>query len=245
MIDSVAEINDESAPPDSTRLRFVDVGAMGGLQTKWHPYLKRLLPIFFEPNPPEAASLRAQFPDAMVIQAALSNIVGRRNLVITENPTCISLRSPNDAFLSNYEIRPHFKVKEIQEVECSRYDTLHSLGVVPAPDAIKLDVQGCEYEVLLGFGSLLQNCVGVELEAHFFPLYRNQRLFHEITSLMSDFGFVLRKLDQNKMANFDGDLVEVDAFYTKPRAAVRLYDPTQRSKFNLLTEVWGLHQYQL
>jgi FkbM family methyltransferase len=235
---------DKSTSSDSARLCLVDVGAMGGLQTKWHPFSGLLSPILFEPNPLEAARLRAQLPNATVIEAALSNVVGRQNLIITENPTCISLRSPNGTFLSHYGINPHFNVKERLEVECTRYDELFRQGVVPSPDAIKLDVQGCEYEALLGFGSLLQDCIGVELEAHFFPLYQNQRLLHEIISLLSDYGFVLRKLDQNKMDNFDGDLVEVDAFFTKPRATVRSYNPDQRRKFDLLTEVWKLHQYR-
>lgn len=230
---------------EPARLRLVDVGAMGGLQTKWHPHIRRLQPILFEPNPPEAERLRGMFPNATVVEAALSNVVGRQNLVVTKNPNCISLRSPNDAFLSNYGIRVHFEVKETLPVQCTRYDTLYRTGLVPAPDAIKLDVQGCEYEVLLGFGALLQDCLGVELETHFFPLYRDQRLLHEIISLLSHYGFVLRKLDQNKMDNFDGDLVEVDAFFTKPCATVRSYNPDQRSKFDLLTEVWGLHRYRL
>ena len=120
---------------------------------------------------------------------------------------------------------------------------LYEKGIVPAPDVIKLDVQGCEYEVLLGFGALLQNCLGIELEAHFFPLYRGQHLLHEVISLLSTYGFVLRKLDQNKLGNFDGDLVEVDAFFTKSRSIVNLYNQEQNQKFNLLTKVWEIGRY--
>ena len=231
--------------PDREHLRLIDVGARGGVQEKWQPHLESITPILFEPDPAEAEKLRARFTSALVVEAALSSVAGRRNLVITENPTCISLRSPNQEFLSSYEIRPHLRVTGTQEVECTRYDVLHQQGFVPAPDAIKLDVQGCEYEVLLGFGALLQDCLGIELETHFYPVYREQRLLHEIIALLGEYGFVLRKLEQNKMDHFDGDLVEVDAFFTKPRAAVRSYNQVQRRKFDLLTEVWQLPHYRL
>jgi FkbM family methyltransferase len=233
---------DAVMPRSPERLVLVDVGAMGGVQAKWLPYLDSITPILFEPNPEEAAALRANFTYATVVEAALGNVVGRRNLVITENPTCISMRSPNQEFLAAYTIHPHLRVKGTQEVECTRYDILHRKGIVPAPDAIKLDVQGCEYEVLIGFGALLQDCLGIELEAHFYPLYRDQHLLHEIIALLGDYGFVLRKLDQNKMDHFDGDLVEVDAFFTKPLSVVRSYDQIQRRKFDLLTTVWQLAQ---
>lgn len=228
---------------DRERLHLVDVGALGGIQDKWRPHLELVHPVLFEPNPEEAARLRATIPYATVVEAALSNVAGRRHLVITENPTCVSLRSPNQAFLANYSIHPHLRVTGERAVECTRYDALYQEGIVPVPDAIKLDVQGCEYEVLLGFGGLLRDCLGIELEAHFYPLYMDQRLLHEIVTLLGEFGFVLRKLDQNKMGNFDGDLVEVDAYFTKPRSDVALYDEVQRRKFDLLTSVWHLARY--
>jgi FkbM family methyltransferase len=233
------------ASPDPARIRLIDVGAMGGIQAKWQPHLESITPVLFEPNPKEADELRTRFPYALVVEAALSNVTGRRNLIVTENPTCISLRHPNQEFLANYDIHPHLRVTGTQEVECTRYDALHQQGSVPNPDVIKLDVQGCEYEVLLGFGALLQDCLGIELETHFYPAYREQRLLHEIITLLDAYGFVLRKLDQNKMDHFDGDLVEVDAFFTKPRSVVRSYDQVQRRKFDLLTDVWQLAHYRL
>jgi FkbM family methyltransferase len=237
------------APSDPARLCLVDVGAGlvpgGGVQEKWRPHLDSITPVLFEPNPGEAGELRARLPAALVVDVALSNIVGRRNLVVTENPACVSLRNPNQEFLAGYDIHPHLRVTGAREVECTRYDVLHRQGLVPSPDAIKVDVQGCEYEVLLGFGVLLQDCLGVELEAHFYRVYREQRLLHELVTLLGEYGFVLRKLDQNKMSNFSDDLVEVDAYFTKPRSVVRSYDQIQRRKFDLLTEVWQLVPYRL
>src|SRR4051812_38963927 len=47
------------AVPDEERLRLIDVGGAGGLQVKWALHADRITPVLFEPNPAEAAGLRA------------------------------------------------------------------------------------------------------------------------------------------------------------------------------------------
>jgi hypothetical protein len=114
-------------------------------------------------------------------------------------------------------------------------------GAVPVPDAIKIDVQGFEYEVLLGFGHLLADCLGIELETHFYPIYKGQKLIGDIVSLLDDFDFVLRALKH--VPNFDGDAIEFDAFFTKRRDKILdLCDPDKK-KFSLLTDVCELTPY--
>jgi FkbM family methyltransferase len=226
-------------------LCFVDVGSRGGLQAKWHPHADAIRAIMFEPDPEEAARLRDQIgPNSrhMVFDHGLSNLVGRQKLYVTVNSLDSSLLPPNAEFLANYEIRPHFELERQAEVDCTRYDVLYYEGKVPSPDAIKIDVQGFEFQVLEGFGSLLQHCLGIELEAHFYPLYREQKLLHEIIGMLRDYGLMLRTLQL--VGQFDGDLVEVNAFFTKSRHAVRSLSPPQRRKFDLLTKVWELPVYR-
>jgi FkbM family methyltransferase len=225
-------------------LCLVDVGSRGGLQVKWQPHIQDIRVIMFEPHSEEATRLRQQLgPNSphMVIEQGLSNIVGMQTLYLTVNPLCASLLPPNPELLARYEIRPHFELASQADVECTRYDVLFHRGLVPVPDAIKIDVQGFEYQVLLGFGSLLQECLGIELEAHFYQLYRGQRLLHDIIALLGDFGLVLRTLQH--VEQFDGDLVEVNAFFTKSRFAVRQLTAERRGKFDLLTKVWELPVY--
>jgi len=227
-----------------SHLVLVDVGSRGGLQAKWHPHAESIRAIMFEPDPAEAARLRAQIgPNSrhMVFDCGLSNIVGKQPLYVTVNALDSSLLRPNVEYLANYEIRPHFQLAGYAEVECTRYDLLYYQDQAPRPDVIKIDVQGFEYQVLLGFGSLLQDCLGIELEAHFYELYRGQRLLHDIISLLSDYGLVLRTLQH--VGQFDGDLVEVNAFFTPPRRAIASLTSLQRQKFDLLTQVWELSPY--
>jgi FkbM family methyltransferase len=230
---------------DDRRLVFVDVGSRGGLQAKWHPHVNAIRAVMFEPDPAEAARLRDQLgPNSphIVIDQGLSNRVGNQTFYVTVNPLDSSLLPPNKEYLANYELRPHFELEREVDVPCTRYDTLYYQGRAPAPDAIKIDVQGFEYEVLLGFGGLLEACLGVELEAHFYQLYRGQKVLQDIVGLLSNYGMVLRNLEPSP--NFDGDLVEVNAFFTKPRHAVRMLNTLRRQKFDLLIKAWELPAYR-
>jgi FkbM family methyltransferase len=228
-------------------LCLVDVGAMGGLQDKWMAHADKLWPVMIEANPIQLQHLSDRsslFPKATIVECALANLDGPISLWITRNPTCISAIEPNQDLLSNYGIKVHFEITGRHTAEAARYDTLCQNGRAPRPDVIKIDVQGFEYEVLLGFGGLLSNCLGIELETHFYPLYRGQKLLHDLISLLDTYGLVLRRLDtSSKLSHFDGDLIEADAYFTKSRRAMRKLDSVQRTKFALLTEVWQLPPY--
>jgi FkbM family methyltransferase len=226
-------------------LRLVDVGGAGGLQAKWLNVADKIAPILFEPNPAEAAKLRLSLSGAvsrsLVLETALSNVAGPQVLNIARHFGCTSLRQPNHDVLSGYRIQRLFRVKDTAQVECTRYDILYNTGQVPAPDAIKIDVQGYEYEVLQGFGALLQDCIGIELESHLYPIYRDQRLLHDLVAFLADFGFVLRGL--RPVENFDGDVVELNAWFTKSIRYWRVMSETQKEKFSLLCKVWHILDY--
>ena len=226
-------------------LRFVDVGGAGGVQPEWLPYADRILPVMFEPNPQEATKLREElkkaFRSGLVLETGLSNMMGSRNLNLTRYWGCVSLRKPNPDILRKYRVGRLFEVVDAVAVECSRYDALYYKGMVPAPDAIKIDVQGFEYEVLQGFGGLLQHCLGIALEAHIYPIYKDQKLLHDLVGFLADFGFVLRRL--SPVSNFDGDVVEVDAYFSKDIEAWRDLDPFGKAKFRLICDAWNLIDY--
>ena len=168
-----------SAVPTEDRVVLVDVGGQQGLQLKWMLNAAQITPVVFEPLPSEAAAIRhtlIRIPQAKVLENALAHVSGIQTLYVTAGSDCSSLREPNFEVLRRYSIGSLFKIVGTQQVNCVRYDELSRAGIAPIPDVIKIDVQGFEYEVLLGFGSLLHDCLAIELETHLTPLYRGQKL---------------------------------------------------------------------
>jgi len=226
-------------------LVLVDVGGAGGVQPKWLPFADRLCPVLFEPNPAEASKLRGilagTFPHSLILETGLAETTGPQTLNLTRHFGCTSLLKPNQEFLAKYRIARHFRVIGTLEVACTRFDELYAQGEVPAPDAIKVDVQGYEYQVLRGFGDLLHRCIGIELETHVYPIYHGQKLLHEIIEFLAGFGFSLRRM--HPKGNFDGDVVEIDVFFTKGMHAWAEFTPAQRTKYEMICQAWNLVDY--
>jgi FkbM family methyltransferase len=234
------------------KIGFVDVGARGGTDPKLEPFHGRLIRVLVEPAEEEAERLRSTSDGGrkfIVIGSALGNLDGEMDLFVTKNPTCTSALKVNYELLDNYSIVPHFRLKERLRIPCARYDTLYDAGGLPVPHAVKLDVQGFEYQVLQGFGRHLNDCLALKLETHFYPIYQDQRTIGEIIRFLSAHDFVLRSLSNPRSPalsgdkHFDGDLVEVDAFFTKSKQWISQRDKLVKNNFRLACAVLGIDLY--
>ena len=84
------------------------------------------------------------------------------------------------------------------QVLCARADLLVKDGMVPAPNVMKIDVEGAELAVLLGMGTLLDStslrCI----------VFEGPTADHaDILALLTDKGFVtIKKLGEAKFSNF-------------------------------------------
>jgi hypothetical protein len=67
-------------------------------------------------------------------------------------------------------------------------------------DAIKLDTQGSELDILRGAEKALQHCTLIIVEAEFNPLYEGQPLFCDIDRFLRDRGFALWRF--NNLAHY-------------------------------------------
>lgn len=235
--------------PTPHRLGFVDVGARGGLQRKFQAHRDRLRLVLVEAEPTEAARLAAASEGGAlyrVIDVPLAHVDGELTLYETRNKYCSSLLPANEAYLSQYEIARLFKLKQQTPLICARYDTLYHRDGLPEPNIVKLDVQGFEHQVLEGFGRLLQHCYAIELETHFYPLYHGQKLLHDIVAYLASYDMVLRKLSSPRSPkldgdrHFDGDLVEVDATFTKSRKWADAQSDPVRADLDLACEIIGV-----
>lgn len=238
--------------PEVRRLGFVDVGARDGTSSSIEAFHDRLVRTLIEPEQVEARRLREAChgdPSVVVVDRALGHVDGQIRFYETMTATCSSVLKVNESFIEQYAVRHHFAHKSSGVVECSRFDTLFNAGGLPTPDIIKIDVQGFEYQVLLGFGALLQNCLAIELETHFYKLYEDQRTIGDLVSFLESFGFTLRRLSNNRSPDlngdptFEGDLVEVDATFTKGKRWFATASNQVREDFALACSVVGVPSY--
>lgn len=194
-------------------LVYVDVGSLGGAKYTWSSY-PQVYNVMFEPHSDQAC---VHTHNSVTLNQALSDHTGSHLLYLTQSDGCCSLLKPNFQFLKDYSVRRAFEVKDFLEVPVIPYMNLHAQAQVPVPDVIKIDVQGYEYQVLKGFGDLLDHVVAIELETSLYQIYEHQKTLPDILTYLAQFDFVLSKL--NPITHWDGTVVEFDAVFTKhPRA---------------------------
>jgi hypothetical protein len=148
------------------------------------------------------------------------------------------MRLPNRTFLDRYSVGPAFDIMSSIDVHVKTYLELFLSGEVPSPDVIKIDTQGTEFEIIKGFGDLLSGCLGLQLEAHLYPIYESQRLFHDLVTLLDGFGLVLRRI--SPVEHFDGDVVELDAWFTVRQERIAQLDVASKWKLSAICSEWGL-----
>ena len=133
---------------------FFDIGANFGFFTIIGGRLvgKTGQVIAFEPVPGNARTVRYniaanQFDHVTLMEMAVAEKPGRGKLFVTAHSggsTLASVRRPQDT------------TEEI-EVTLESIDSLRQAGKIPAPDVVKIDVEGAEMGVLLGMTETISN----------------------------------------------------------------------------------------
>ncbi|NES66306.1 MAG: FkbM family methyltransferase [Okeania sp. SIO2D1] len=198
------------------RIVVLDVGAMGGINPIWNRAIEVGINAEFymvEPDRQSFEDLYRSYPTLKCIPHALGNSNSEATIYLTSSRACSSLRKPNFALLNYYLVKSRFKVIKEEKINCYRYDYLVKHQNAPVPEFVKIDVQGFEYEVLEGFGEILNQVLAVELESHFYPIYQGQKLAVEVIQYLAKYGLVLRKIEPH--GPFNGELVEANLFFTK------------------------------
>ena len=114
---------------------LLDVGARGGLARKWefayrHGLIRASL---VEPDPHEAQRLRARYPGANIIEAALGVGEGRRDLYLTHAAGCSSLLPPDPTVVAQYLEPRDFGIDRVQSVQINQARSLIEGGALEAP----------------------------------------------------------------------------------------------------------------
>lgn len=143
----------------------------------------------------------ARKSETLGVHAFLSDREGRKRFKIRYDPySSGSLdinKKFNDYYLYSagvdYMMSDAGRVVQEIEVETTSLDTLVNSEKVPSPDFLSIDVEGGEFDVILGAReSLSRSCLAVMTEVSFDDLRVNQKQFSDIDGLLkkSDFGLV-------------------------------------------------------
>lgn len=107
------------------------------------------------------------------------------NAVILDYDGKIGFHEKNDSGVHGV-FRSHWShTIKIHETDCYRFDTFISKYNLPIPDLVKLDVEGASYEVIKGFGEVLDKVKIIQIETETKYLFLGQRLQNEVFEILN------------------------------------------------------------
>ena len=197
----------------SSPVVLVDVGAAGGISSRWLRIRKYLQVIGFEPNTPsfdKLASATEKYHD-LYLHTALYSEQSSRDFYILKRQNKSSLLQPNSELLDKYSRPERAQVVETKQIQVDTLDRQLETIKVSDVDFIKIDIQGAEYYALQGAKKILASSVcGLEVEVSFGERYTGQPLFSEIELLLRGVGF---------------ELIDLRTFYWKRKIGEHLGGP--------------------
>lgn len=179
-------------------LGFIDVGARGGVHPLVEPLSCATQVLAFEADAEECERLQhhlageTKWAGIELAPIALGQCEADAELHLLCAATNHSLLAPDVEFTRRYNMKKWsvigaapVKTRSLDSVVFGEYANNQQYG-----EFIKLDTQGTEYEILLGAErTLRERCVAVVSEVAFFPIYKGQRLFSEVETLLRKQGF--------------------------------------------------------
>jgi FkbM family methyltransferase len=173
-------------------LTVVDAGARWGVPSAWQWFGSHAQVFGFEPDVEEAARLGEQYagdPSTHIFPVALGRAPGAVPLYVTQDASGSSFFPPIDMPRHRHTVGD--RVRTVIDVDTTSLDVwLETAGCGPV-DAIKLDVQGAELEILQGARTALAGTRMILAEVHLNEMYEGAPLFGEVDAYLRGQGFEL------------------------------------------------------
>ena len=176
---------------DDPRITIVDVGALMTGEEK-EPYAAlienghaRL--VGFEPDPEGCARLNDTYGPPHRFFPHFLGDGGPATYYETSYPMTGSLYKPNEKLLMQFNtLHDLTTLKAEHPVDTTRLDDVDGLEDI---DFLKMDVQGSELTILQNGPKRLADCMIVQAEVSFVPLYEKQPLFADVDDFLRAAGF--------------------------------------------------------
>jgi FkbM family methyltransferase len=191
----------------------VDIGANRGqfalAVREWAP---RAHVYSFEPLSGPASVFRRVFaddPQVSLHQIAIGPESQRRTMHICRHDDSSSLLPIAPIQPSIFPGNVEVGTSQVQVAQLSEFITAEDLK---APAMLKLDVQGFEYQALIGCSAMLPCFQWIYCECSFVELYTGQKLAHDVIALLAGHGFVLDGV-YNVASDSEGRCVQADLLF--------------------------------
>ncbi len=205
---------------------IVDAGAnQGGITRIYRALFPEARILCFEPIPDFFQMLAASFsgdPKVQSHQCALGEEIGTRDFYVNVSRDTSSLLQPDTANL-NDGYSETMKVDKRIRAEVHTLDFVCDREQVAKIDILKMDVQGGEVGILKGARTLLsQHKISmVYTEVLFLPMYKDQPLFGDIFSELTQHGYRFHFFYNHGFSGRSGRLLWADAIFVAPELAAR------------------------
>ena len=176
----------------SSPVVIIDAGARWGVMPSWSALGSHVHVVGFEPEPDEAIQLESKYSDKHqieIVAKALGSSEGILPLQVTSDASGSSFYSPDigDRITTGIDCGVFATV----DVEVTTLDHWIASSPHDHVDAMKLDVQGAEYEIFLGSVDALSTTRILQTEMHMNPQNEGAKLFGDNDALLRDHGFEL------------------------------------------------------
>lgn len=198
----------------------------------------------FEPNRDALAELQAQKSAHETYLPYAVYDGTEQELKICKAPGMTSLLEPDPAVLSCFHGFDEWgQVTGREKIQTVRLD---DVAEIDALDFLKIDIQGAELEVFRNGTGKLADCLVIQSEVEFIPMYENQPLFSDVDLFLREQGFVLHRfidqtsrvikpliVDNNPYAGLS-QLLWADAIFIRDFTRFDLLNPVQLLKIALI-----------
>lgn len=191
-----------SALPDKSLLKrldyqkivVIDVGATGGIESRWREIAQYCHFITFDPDP--RASITIEEAKHTNFPIGLWSSKTTLPLSLTANEVSSSVFPFNEKGLSCFLNFSGHKILKVKNISVDSLENVLSKQSL-LPDFIKVDAEGADLEILKGAQKYLaESCLGIQVEVTFFERHKNSPFFADIDIFLRQFGFCLMDLSR-------------------------------------------------
>jgi FkbM family methyltransferase len=195
---------------------IVDIGAnRGQFALAARQYCPDAMVIAFEPLIKPAAVFNKVFsgdPRVTLHNVAISEEEGRREMHVSKRDDSSSLLPIAQAQEDLYPGTEEVSILDVNVGPLRKYIASPELN---GRTLLKIDVQGYEYQVLVGCHDLINKFSYVYCEASFIELYSNQKLAKDVIEWMETNGFLLNGAYNFSYSKKSGQAIQADLLFKR------------------------------